>query len=96
MVVFTIFVVSASETFSFIVVLGGGILTFVPIVFVHPVRVKVLRPLNLIAMAAWSIGGLVALYFNLNSPQWVDGIIIASSLYLFSIGFILQLMGKLR
>jgi len=33
---------------------------------------------------------------SLESPVWIDIVIAASGLYLFSIGFILQLLGRLR
>ncbi len=96
MVVFTLYVVSPSATLSFIIVVGIAVLTFVPIIFIHPVRVKLLRPLNLASIGAWGVGGIIALYYNLDSPVWVDIIIVASAAYLFLIGFILQLMGKLK
>jgi len=96
MVVFTLFVVSPSQTLSFVAVLIAAVLTFVPVIFIHPIRVQILRPLNLGMMVAWGIGGCIALYYNLDSPFWVDVIILASGLYLFSIGFFLQLAGKLK
>ena len=96
MVVFTIFIVSPSEYLSFLIVLITAALTFAPVIFVHPVRVKVLRIPTLIMSAAWGIGGLIALYENLDSPVWVDVVIAASAVYLFSVGFVLQLMGKIK
>ena len=96
MLVFTLFAASPSETLSLAVVILAAILTFVPIIFIHPVRVKTLRPLNLGVFAAWSLAGLVALYYNLHAPVWINAVIVASSIYLFSIGFVLQLAGKLR
>ncbi|MEZ5872011.1 MAG: phosphatidylcholine/phosphatidylserine synthase [Nitratireductor sp.] len=96
MVVFTLFIVSPSEILSFVFVCVAAVLTFVPVIFVHPVRVKVLRELTLTVFAVWGAGGLVALYYELDAPHWVDVIITGSGLYLFSIGFILQLTGRLR
>jgi phosphatidylcholine synthase len=64
--------------------------------------VKVLRSLSLAVFAMWVVGGLAAMAYNLDSPQslaspmWVDVVITASGLYLFCIGFVLQLLGKLR
>ncbi len=96
MVIFTLFIVSASELLSMAVVVITAILTFVPVVFVHPVRVQMLRIPTLFVFAVWSIGGLIALYYNLDAPIWVDVAIIASGLYLFCIGFVLQLLGKVQ
>ena len=47
MVVFTLFVIEPGQWVSFAVVVAAGILTFVPINFIHPVRVVRLRPINL-------------------------------------------------
>ncbi len=96
MLVFTLFAASPSETLSFVVVVLAAVLTFAPVLFIHPVRVKTLRPLNLAVFAAWSICGLIALYYNLHAPVWINGVIVASSLYLFSIGFFLQVLGRMR
>ncbi|HSO48420.1 MAG TPA: phosphatidylcholine/phosphatidylserine synthase [Rhizobiaceae bacterium] len=102
MIVFTLFIVSPSELLSFAFVLITAVLTFVPVIFIHPVRVKILRNLSLAVFALWAFGGMTALALNVNtphtlaSPVWVDVVIAASGLYLFSIGFILQLLGKLK
>lgn len=62
MVVFTLFVIEPGEWVAFAVVLLCGILTFVPINFLHPVRVERLRPLNLGMTLAWCFfGGLYLL-----------------------------------
>lgn len=95
MVVFTLFIVSPTEGFSIAVVLACAVLTFVRVIFIHPVRVKVLRELTLTVCALWTLGGLGALYYDLDAPLWIDGIIVGTSLYLFFIGFILQRLGKI-
>ncbi len=96
MVVFALFVVSPSPTFSLLFILFTAVLTFIPIIFIHPVRVKLLRPLNIAACIAWGVTGLSAVYFSLDNPILVDVIFVASSIYLFCIGFVLQLLGKLH
>ena len=96
MVVFALFVVSPYANFSLVFILITAILTFTPIMFIHPGRVKILRPLNLAAFIMWGVSGLIAVYFNLDNPILLDALFIACSVYLFVIGFILQLMGKLR
>ena len=96
MVVFTLFVVSPSPNFSLVIILITAVLTFSPVMFIHPGRVKVLRPLNLTAFVTWGISGLIAVFFNLDNPILLDAVFIACSIYLFVIGFILQMMGKLK
>jgi len=96
MVVFALFVLSPSANFSIAFIMFTAVMTFVPVIFIHPVRVKILRPLNLTAFIAWGITGLSAVYFSLDNPLLIDAVFLVSSLYLFCIGFVLQLMGKLR
>ena len=61
MVVFTLFVIEPGQWVSFAVVVVAGILTFLPINFIHPVRVVRLRPLNLGMTLLWCAFGALAL-----------------------------------
>jgi phosphatidylcholine synthase len=61
MVVFTLFVIEPGQWVSFAVVVVAGILTFVPINFIHPVRVARLRPINLGMTLLWCAFGALAL-----------------------------------
>jgi len=94
MVVFALFVVSPSPMFSLIFILVTAILTFTPITFIHPVRVKVMREISIAAFIIWGLSGLSAIFFNLDNPIYLDAVFILSSIYLYCIGFVLQLQGK--
>lgn len=102
MVIFTLFIVSPSELASFLFVVATAILTFVPVIFVHPVRVKIMRIPTLAIFAIWSAAAFAALAYNvgtpdsLESPVWISSTILVSGLYLFCVGFVLQLLGMLR
>ncbi|TPK60547.1 phosphatidylcholine/phosphatidylserine synthase [Mesorhizobium sp. B2-4-19] len=61
MVVFTLFVIEPGQWVSFAVVVVAGILTFIPINFIHPVRVVRLRPINLAMTLLWCAFGALAL-----------------------------------
>ncbi|MFD2054961.1 CDP-alcohol phosphatidyltransferase family protein [Mesorhizobium calcicola] len=61
MVVFTLFVIEPGQWVSFAVVVVAGILTFVPINFIHPVRVVRLRRINLAMTLLWCAFGALAL-----------------------------------
>ncbi|TPJ50837.1 phosphatidylcholine/phosphatidylserine synthase [Mesorhizobium sp. B2-7-1] len=61
MVVFTLFIIEPGQWVSFAVVVVAGILTFVPINFIHPVRVVRLRPVNLGMTLLWCAFGALAL-----------------------------------
>lgn len=95
MLVFVLFAIQASEAVVMISVAFATILTFAPIWFLHPVRVKRLRPVNLAVFGIWSGFSLFALIKGFEQPDWITGVIIGSSIYLFCIGMILQAFPKL-
>jgi len=96
MVIFTFFAIQPNEITAFAFVAFCSIATFLPIKFLHPVRVKRLRPLNLAVCALWSVFGLAALYYAFDLPAWVKLGIVSTGLYLFSIGAILQVIDMVR
>jgi cobalamin biosynthesis protein CobD/CbiB len=72
MLVFTLFVIKASELVAFGIVLLAVIMTFLPINFLHPVRVARLRPLNLTVFAIWSALSGYALLLHFQQPGLAD------------------------
>lgn len=95
MLVFTLFVIASSEMTAFVIVLAAVILTFLPINFLHPVRVARLRPLNLAVFALWSVLSGYALLLHFDSPEWLMWGVMLSSAYLFVIGGIMQMFPAL-
>jgi phosphatidylcholine synthase len=95
MVVFSLFVVDASATTAMVVVVVSVLLTFLPINFLHPVRVKRLRILNLGIFFVWSALGMYALLMDFSTPYFVLVPFIATGVYLYVIGGILQLFPTL-
>lgn len=108
MVVFTLFIIEPGEWVSFAVVLVAGILTFLPINFLHPVRVVRLRPLNLGMTLLWCAFGGLALaeaalahfYYQIGVEQADVNIftkigIAVTGIYLFCIGGVMQLFPNL-
>jgi phosphatidylcholine synthase len=63
-----------------------AVLTFAPFPFIHPMRVKRLRALNLVLLAAWAMLGLVALARDLAPGPWVTGGLCAIGLYVLAAG----------
>lgn len=96
MVVFTLFAVDAGEWPAFAFVVFCAAATFLPLKFLHPVRVRRLRALNLGVFAAWSVLGIVALAMSFETPAWIRLGILLSAGYLFFIGIALQLFDKAR
>nr|WP_295467329.1 phosphatidylcholine/phosphatidylserine synthase [Mesorhizobium sp.] len=95
MVVFTLFVIEPGEWVSFGVVVVAGILTFVPVNFLHPVRVVRLRWLNLPITLLWCGFGAIALAQQMEAFDWVKIGIAVTGVYLFVIGGIMQFFPKL-
>jgi phosphatidylcholine synthase len=95
MIVFTLFVIEANGATALVVVGISVVLTFLPINFLHPVRVERLRPLNLGIFLVWSALGVYSLLMNFNTPQWALLIFIVSGLYLYCIGAVLQFFPSL-
>jgi phosphatidylcholine synthase len=95
MIVFTLFVLQTSEYLSFAIVVISAILSFLPVHFLHPVRVRRLRSLNLTVFFIWCGLGLVALLQDMNAHAWVRAGIGVTSIYLFFIGAVMQIFPNL-
>lgn len=61
MVVFTLFIVGPGEWTAFGIVVVSAILSFMPLNFLHPVRVVRLRPLNLSIFFLWCAFGVAGI-----------------------------------
>lgn len=94
MLIFTLFVIQPNWYVALGTVILAAVLTFVPVLFVHPVRVKTWRGPTLAMFALWSVSGLVAIFYDLDAPGWAVIGITVSGLYLFGVGFVMQAMGK--
>jgi phosphatidylcholine synthase len=61
-------------------------LTFAPIRFAHPLRVKERRWLNIALLLLWSVLGAAALAFNLDPGPWITTGLCAIAVYFFAGG----------
>lgn len=95
MLVFTLFVVKPGEWVSFGLVLIAAVTTFLPINFLHPVRVKRMRTVNLTIFMLWCALGGYALLTGLQPDMLTRWGIILTSLYLFVIGAVMQVFPRL-
>ena len=96
MVVFTLFVIEPGEWVSFAVVVLAAILTFLPINFLHPVRVVRLRAVNLAIFLAWCAFGAAAIVQAMDAHLYVKIGIAVTGAYLFAIGGGMELFPQLR
>lgn len=95
MIVFTIFVTGPDEYVAFGVVVIAAVCSFLPVWFLHPVRVVRLRTLNLTMLTLWAVFGAVALLQNLETSLLVKIVNSVTSIYLFFIGAVLQVFPRL-
>ncbi len=65
-----------------------AVLTFVPVHFIHPVRIRHLHQITLVALAAWSALALFALWRNLAPALWVDIALCLLLIYFIAIGLL--------
>jgi phosphatidylcholine synthase len=64
------------------------LLTFAPIKFLHPLRVKRLRALNVALLAAWAVLAFIAVVYNLAPGPYVTWPLVAIALYFFTVGLL--------
>ena len=65
-----------------------AVLTFVPIHFIHPVRIPHLRGLTTVALLLWAILAFVAILHNLDPGFWVKAALCLWAIYFVGIGFL--------
>ena len=65
-----------------------AVLTFAPIKFLHPLRVKRLRALNIALLAGWAVLALLAVIENLNPGPYVTWPLVAIAIYFFGAGLL--------
>jgi phosphatidylcholine synthase len=90
-VVFQLMVFKPPEFFTVLIILVFAVLTFTPVEFIHPLRVKRLRPLTLFMSLAWSILAVVAVAADFSPNRWVLIAFGVTAVYFAFIGLALQL-----
>ena len=66
-----------------------AVLTFVPVPFVHPFRVRRLRALTVaLLIVAWAVLAAVALVRDMSPGPWVTGALCAIALYFLGVGLL--------
>jgi phosphatidylcholine synthase len=83
---FYLFLIRPAPWLAALVVVTLAMLTFAPVKFLHPMRVKRLRTLNIAAVIGWSILALIALVRDLDPGPWVTGGLLIIGLYFFAVG----------
>jgi phosphatidylcholine synthase len=87
LVVFYVYLLEPGPVVTFIGIVLLGLLTFAPIVFVHPFRVVKLRPVTLTLLVVWSVLALYAVVARMAPPQWVVWALSAIGIYFLVLGY---------
>ena len=85
---FYLYVLQPPEWIGFAGVVALAVLTFLPVKFLHPLRVARWRWLNVALLAAWGLLALVAVIFGLQPGPSVTVPLCLIALYFFLAGFI--------
>ena len=91
LVAFYLFVFRPTPWLAAVAAALFAVLTFVPFKFVHPVRVRRMRMLNIAAVILWSVLALIAVLRDLAPGPWVAGGLLIIGLYVLGIGLTDQL-----
>jgi len=78
---FYLFLLAPPPWIAAFALLALAVLTFVPIRFVHPLRVKRLRTLNIALLCAWAVLALLAVIYNLAPGPYVTWPLTAIGVY---------------
>jgi len=89
-VVFQLMVYKFPEPVTLLIVAILAVLTFLPVEFVHPVRVRRLRGITLAMAGAWGVLAVISLADNLSPGPLVVTLFALTSLYFALIGIYLQ------
>ncbi len=90
-VVYLLMIYRPGEPILVALIVGFAVLTFLPVEFIHPVRVVRLRPVTLAVTLAWAVLSVLALASDLQPGPVVALAFLAASAYLGVIGIVLQL-----
>ncbi|MGA2568319.1 MAG: CDP-alcohol phosphatidyltransferase family protein [Pseudolabrys sp.] len=85
---FYLYLLEPPEWFAAGLIAALAVLTFVPIKFLHPLRVKRLRWLNIALLAAWAVLALLAVMHNLAPGPYVTWPLVAIAIYFFGVGLL--------
>lgn len=92
-VCFYFFVFGTGEAVATAVVVVFTALTFVPLKWVHPLRVCRWRALTLAVLACWSLAALAAIASGFPSGPVIRGIFAATAVYMLLLGLARSFMG---
>jgi len=80
-VAFYVFALSPPGWVTYAALIGCVVFTFIPIHWVHPVRVMRWRSMTLAVTAAWAIAAIAAIWSGFPPPFWTQAVLVVSMIY---------------
>ena len=93
LVVFHLAVFQPAPILTLAVVLVFAVVTFLPVKFVHPIRVARWRKVTLAVTLAWAAATIMTLIYRLQPPTWLSVLLGLTIAYLALVGVVMQLLG---
>ncbi len=93
-VVFYLFVFQVPTGIAGVIIILLAIAQFVPLDFVHPVRVKKLRWISIALTFVWLAISMRVIFADMSATSLDKGILVLTGAYFFFVGMILQYMRK--
>jgi phosphatidylcholine synthase len=87
-VVFYLVVFAPPTIVSMAIILVLAALMFLPVIFVHPFRVKSWRRITMVVLAAWTVAVVAALLQKLQPALWVKAVLLLSAFYFIFLGWL--------
>jgi phosphatidylcholine synthase len=96
MPVFVLYAFLPPPIVTIVSVVALAVLTFLPVNFVHPLRVIRWRTPTLAMVAVWVISGLWLLATDFSAPLWVKLVLLVASAYIFCVAGVQQYLSHRR
>jgi phosphatidylcholine synthase len=91
-VVLYCFVLGMPPRLAFLLIAACAVLTFVPLYWVHPLRVRRLRLVTIGVVAAWTAAAVLAVARGFPGTAWERAVFVAAAIYFIGVG----LSGRVR
>lgn len=85
---FYLYLLEPTEWLAAALIAALALLTFAPIKFLHPLRVKRLRTLNIALLLVWAVLACIAMTENLHAGPYVIWSLVAIAVYFFGVGLL--------
>ncbi len=85
---FYLFLLKLPPWLSAFLIVALSALTFVPIHFIHPIRIARFRALTMAAVVLWAILALLAVFENLTPGFWTTNALCILAVYFLGVGFL--------